>query len=845
MTSTAGVAIVVSVLTTLATAAPINDVPSSAGQRRRHLQQALSGCTNPSATNYNPNATMAAPCILPGCMDIRAGNFDSNATVDDGTCIPGGVPYLPGTHNLPRSQGNTLSLLTRVSLEGKTLACGRSYHGHPWEPVQPTVWTFVCPSGSGSCRVDIPAGASGDVYYLSTHQAPEPASNDEAISRFLVHATFGPQRAEVETFMGNATNLPTAMQTWLTAQMAIPASLHRAYYRKRVNARARINGANGQNPVASQSSPCQDGARWNSFAFSKDDETKTLVVTSNPSGGVNLTVDGILRTQLASLDLTAAGPGPYVICDVRQYLTGKIIVGGAGGAGCSRGTIGSVTRLGNNWVAGPAQVSNPSITLPAGTPALSFGAGATLTRMTHQPLNNFDSYLLAGASSACAAPSAPGVIFAHQGGTYYRFDSRMALIENTLTSPAVSTPPSGRSAMSATCPSAPKTFLNRHSCARRPGCARTEYSSTNITLNNATLRTFWSTAGKFVVMIDGLSVTDAVAPCSTNWHGNPYSRWRRTPGPCAADTALNSQTRNTIISSLRANTDCRNTHDVEERVNDDLAECWPSNNGNLRDLYPNKFGRCTDARAKGASLTVDGSCWTNVHQDQYSVFDMTYFESLNAAHQRAAQTFQPTTLQSLVDTNQTVYNVDADTLLSLYDPRFVVAPGRPNSKKWQAFKTGLWQVDAAVRHGDRWETGSHYRSTMPYLGRRGDVVDFADLHESLQTPALAAQFGATGTPVYDGSEACGSPGEVANDPSFGDKMVMYAGINLLSTYPNPNTHRTDAQPVDTRSSKMLPWFGLAVHAPDQLRQRVAWALAQIYALGVITQNTGDMPTERE
>ena len=52
------------------------------------------GCTNPSATNYDPNAEkddgscVLSPTLIYGCTDPTAFNYNSNANTDDGSCIP-------------------------------------------------------------------------------------------------------------------------------------------------------------------------------------------------------------------------------------------------------------------------------------------------------------------------------------------------------------------------------------------------------------------------------------------------------------------------------------------------------------------------------------------------------------------------------------------------------------------------------------------------------------------------------------------------------------------------------------------------------------------------------------
>tara|TARA_R100001015_G_C4587274_1_gene143087 strand:+ start:70 stop:834 length:765 start_codon:yes stop_codon:yes gene_type:complete len=64
----------------------------NAGQCDAILTTVTPGCTNQSATNFNPNADQDdGSCIFPsavvyGCTDSGADNYNSNATNDDGSC---------------------------------------------------------------------------------------------------------------------------------------------------------------------------------------------------------------------------------------------------------------------------------------------------------------------------------------------------------------------------------------------------------------------------------------------------------------------------------------------------------------------------------------------------------------------------------------------------------------------------------------------------------------------------------------------------------------------------------------------------------------------------------------
>lgn len=64
------------------------------------------GCTNPSATNYNPAATVDdGSCIYPvyGCTDPSATNYNPAATVNDGSCVyaPTAPTYYQPAHQIP------------------------------------------------------------------------------------------------------------------------------------------------------------------------------------------------------------------------------------------------------------------------------------------------------------------------------------------------------------------------------------------------------------------------------------------------------------------------------------------------------------------------------------------------------------------------------------------------------------------------------------------------------------------------------------------------------------------------------------------------------------------------
>lgn len=124
----------------------------------------------------------------------------------------------------------------------------------------------------------------------------------------------------------------------------------------------------------------------------------------------------------------------------------------------------------------------------------------------------------------------------------------------------------------------------------------------------------------------------------------------------------------------------------------------------------------------------------------------------------------------------------------------------------------------------RWRSYSS-ATRMPTLGRFGDTVDVATLPESVRTLAVAEAFGAVAAARDARTEVCGSPYEVPNQPRLGHRFTTW-----LSAIDQGNEALFRSYSIT--NGKSMVHTALALYAPDQLRQRMAWALSQIYIIGV-------------
>jgi hypothetical protein len=116
---------------------------------------------------------------------------------------------------------------------------------------------------------------------------------------------------------------------------------------------------------------------------------------------------------------------------------------------------------------------------------------------------------------------------------------------------------------------------------------------------------------------------------------------------------------------------------------------------------------------------------------------------------------------------------------------------------------------------NRWVTKAKEPDIVK-VGRLGDIIAYRDLPSELKTDDVAEYFGATPTIRTDGGVVvCGSLGEVSNNPTLSE--IFDAQTTTVGASDDENL----------RNQKKAVWTEVALNSVDQLRQRVAWALAQI------------------
>ena len=206
-----------------------------------------------------------------------------------------------------------------------------------------------------------------------------------------------------------------------------------------------------------------------------------------------------------------------------------------------------------------------------------------------------------------------------------------------------------------------------------------------------------------------------------------------------------------------------------------------------------KSDTCTNLSI-GAKVesTINGevTCWQHVHPDLYNIYDFTSW-SLN--HPGGSSP-----ITNFIEVDDSV--------------KFIF-PNHHQMIRWK-----------------------NNHNTFPFLGTLGDTITYEDLPTAIQSINLADALGVVSeSDSVSSPEACGSAGEIANDPSMGFRFYTY--IN--------NKNEDDNQQLDQYNkiflnSKHTVWLNVVLNSADQLRQRVAFAFSQLFVI-----STPNLETERK
>ncbi|CAK9019081.1 unnamed protein product [Durusdinium trenchii] len=129
---------------------------------------------------------------------------------------------------------------------------------------------------------------------VSTTTTPAPEGSAAEKARFLIQATFGPTMASL------AAMEQMNFQQWIDDQMGLPLQSHREFWRQRANPHLSATDEQGD-LVGLTRSRCEPGSRWVGYTFQKRDEGKAVKVSNN-----QIFVDGLRRTDI---DPNYAGNG--------------------------------------------------------------------------------------------------------------------------------------------------------------------------------------------------------------------------------------------------------------------------------------------------------------------------------------------------------------------------------------------------------------------------------------------------------------------------------------------------------------------------------------------------------
>jgi len=634
--------------------------------------------------------------------------------------------------------------------------------------------------------IDLPAlSGVGEQYYLkgydySASDDPDRARDIE-IARFLNTATFGATASEIFEFPGNLTK--ETASDWVASQLNETATSHRAYLRKRVN--TRMTSPRDQ---FIPDHPCDKGSRWRSYTFTKQDGHQWWYQTGR---NIGLKGDGPYVITFAGHARTTVDEFPWkkhwlnigfdqskeydVKCThdyqkVEEWIGGNYFLKNDYGRTCQ-----AILNPPIYFDLTKTTLPNPVVPLPA------LGEGLELID-THILESAGQHFILANGLEDDVCSMLPDVhdekeppIFGQMpDGTWLQFDPHVDVEENTVENPL----PDGGGMRSlitneiSQCSNVRRNMFNEHGCvlSHEPtSCAGTYNTrSIPITLNADSIDAIYKITGLYLYIVYSIPLTgdDPDAAIPSPCKPGQHSRWQFNPASdCQGESAQFTLTTLDPATETAIRNLIENTKDWNPVVFDTYT---PSEG---LTCHPDDM----DILGRVNLLSSDGTqCYIRTHPDNYNIFDMT-----DCTHPE--------------------------------NPCGFTSWRNPIVRK----KEGGQPIYFNYRAVDQpfWDSSRHH---LKKIGRLTDTVMFRDLSNEMRLDEVAKYFGGLQSSGGESVVVCGSRNEVSNDPSLGSLF----GLEIWN-------HDNSGAVLNGASVRENVFFAIALHAKDQLRQRVAWALSQI------------------
>jgi uncharacterized protein (DUF1501 family)/uncharacterized protein (DUF1800 family) len=440
---------------------------------------------------------------------------------------------------------------------------------------------------------------------------------------------------------------------------------------------------------------------------------------------------------------------------------------------------------------GNSGIGNPAVFFddqtPPTNPTVNLNGKTIVVDSQYYPLRQNDQELFLESDlddDVCnSAPSVTGfpayeVVGIFQG-EYYIHDPRWSIYDNTVETPK----PDGGGAIQrqvdavvqrpaffrTQCGNVEMNFINEESCylnTARGVCSVNEETDKG-SLVQSRVELSQSNFGLYYRFTNGARLIYTVTGLRQDEPGLPYDP------PCTPSTKSRWIPKNNANQCSQGSPGTTTSSTFAR-----LLGASDDTNPSVRDIFTPAFGDiCDNVDLEKFDLQVlmGDECWQNVHQDHLQVFDFTPWVDEHPGGRTPILRF-----------------TESNFMLEFPD--------------WHAMS--------------RWhEDGRDFRTSV---GRLGDTVQ-------LSLPAAAVDF--IGAEVVGGDSSqrtpsgvvCGSPDEVGNDET------EYGSIERGAFDAATNRNRTTPD-VILSHQRLNIWMDSALNVPDQLRQKIAWALAQLLVI---------------